>query len=177
MPGTRATPRRAGLGPGRARLRLIGLDTSPLHGELLGVERLEERARALAAGFTPFARPAARAPALCAACPTTRACSVMRYRILAGDVRRGEPISPAAEWLLDNFHLVEGEIREIRHHLPTRYYRELPKLRHARARRTARVYGMAVELLRYSDARLDARRAPPPPPEPSSSTPFRPSRP
>lgn len=32
--------------------RPVGLDSSPLHGELLGVERLEERARALAAGFT-----------------------------------------------------------------------------------------------------------------------------
>jgi hypothetical protein len=34
------------------RPRLIGLDSSPLHGELLGVERLEQRARALAAGIT-----------------------------------------------------------------------------------------------------------------------------
>ncbi|TMQ69858.1 MAG: carbohydrate-binding protein, partial [Candidatus Eisenbacteria bacterium] len=80
------------------------------------------------------------------------------YRLLAGDVRRGEPIAPAAEWLLDNFHLVEGEIREIRRHLPTRYYRELPKLATRELAGTARVYAMAVELLRYSDARLDAHR-------------------
>ena len=67
-------------------------------------------------------------------------------------------MGPAAEWLLDNFHLVEGEVREIRHHLPTRYYRELPKLAARELSGTARVYAMAVELLRYSDARLDLDR-------------------
>src|SRR5256885_9758196 len=36
------------------------------------------------------------------------------YQILAADVRRGEPVAPAAEWLLDNFHLVETEILEVR---------------------------------------------------------------
>ncbi|MFI5370586.1 MAG: glucoamylase family protein, partial [Candidatus Eisenbacteria bacterium] len=80
------------------------------------------------------------------------------YRLLAGDVRRGESIAPAAEWLLDNFHLVEAELREIRQHLPTRFYRELPKLATRDRAGTARVYAMAVELLRYSDARLDAKR-------------------
>ena len=153
------SPSRAAPGPpGGARLRLIGLDSSPLHGELLGVERLEERARALAAGFT-LARNPRRGPTRLLRRLSDHA-HVLRhaYRILAGDVRRGEPIAPAAEWLLDNFHLVEGEIREIRHHLPTRYYRELPKLATRELAGTARVYAMAVELLRYSDARLDPRR-------------------
>ena len=45
-------PARTDAPTGGARPGLIGLDSSPLHGELLGVERLEERARALAAGFT-----------------------------------------------------------------------------------------------------------------------------
>jgi cyclic beta-1,2-glucan synthetase len=49
-------------------------------------------------------------------------------------------------------------MREIRHHLPTRYYRELPKLATRERAGTARVYAMAVELLRYSDARLDPKR-------------------
>ena len=49
-------------------------------------------------------------------------------------------------------------MREIRHHLPTRYYRELPKLATRELAGTARVYAMAVELLRYSDARLDPQR-------------------
>src|SRR5258708_18768828 len=50
--------------PGGARERPIGLDTSPLHGELLGVERLEERARALAAEFTLSRNPQRGPPRL-----------------------------------------------------------------------------------------------------------------
>ncbi len=144
--------------PGGIHLRPIGLDSSPLHGELLGVERLEERARALAAGFT-LSRHPRRGPHRLLRHLTDDA-RVLRqtYRLLAGDVRRGEAMGPAAEWLLDNFHLVEGEIREVRHHLPTRYYLELPKLATRELSGTARVYAMAVELLRYSDARLDLGR-------------------
>jgi len=137
---------------------LVGLDSSPLHGELLGVERLEERARALAAEFTLSRHPRrGRVRLLRRLSEHTRALREA-YRVLASDVRRGEPIAPAAEWLLDNFHLVEGEIRGIRQHLPTRYYLELPKLASRDLAGTPRVYAMAVELLRYSDARLDARR-------------------
>ena len=154
----RSSPRAAVGLPGGAQPRPVGLDSSPLHGELLGVERLEERARALAAEFT-LARDPRRGPPLLLRRLADDA-RVLRaaYRTLAGDVRRGEAGTPAAEWLLDNFHLVEGELREIRRYLPTRYYLELPKLAARGQAGTARVYAMAVELLRYSDARLDAQR-------------------
>ncbi|HVP38628.1 MAG TPA: glycosyltransferase family 2 protein, partial [Candidatus Saccharimonadales bacterium] len=157
MPIPRATPSRAAP-PSAARRGLIGLDSSPLHGELLGVERLEERARALAAEFTLLRDPRRGPPRLLRHLSDDARLLRQAYRILAGDVRRGEPITPATEWLLDNFHLVEAEMREIRHHLPTRYYRELPKLATRHLVGTPRVYAMAVELLRYSDARLDAKR-------------------
>jgi len=157
LPGTRSSLTR-GHSPGGARPRILGLDSSSLHGELLGVERLEERARALAAEFTLARNPERAPPRLLRR--LSQDAKVLRgaYRVLGGDVRRGEPIAPAAEWLLDNFHLVEAEIREIRQHLPTPYYRELPKLAARERAGTARVYAMAVELLRYSDARLDSKR-------------------
>ncbi len=144
--------------PGEARLRPIGLDSSPLHGELLGVERLEERARALAAEFTLSRDPRRGPPRLLRRLSDDARVLRLAYSTLAGDVRRGEASTPAAEWLLDNFHLVEGELREIRHSLPTRFYLELPKLATRGLAGAARVYAMAVELLRYSDARLDAQR-------------------
>ena len=144
--------------PREGRARLIGLHSSALHGELLGVERLEERARALAAGYT-LARHSHRGPVRVQRRLVDDARALRHaYRALAADVRRGRPTTPAAEWLLDNFHLVEGEVREIRHHLPSRYYQELPKLATRELAGTARVYAMAVELLRFSDARLDAQR-------------------
>jgi cyclic beta-1,2-glucan synthetase len=104
----------------------IGSDPGPLRGELLSVEHLEERARVLAASYTlarnPRRRPSRFQPRL-----QENARALRRtYQVLAADVRRGKPVAPAAEWLLDNFHLVEAEAEEVRKNLPHRYYLELP---------------------------------------------------
>ena len=50
------------------------------------------------------------------------------YRVLADDVHHGLFITAAAEWLLDNFHLVTSDIVDIRQNLPRTYDRELPPL-------------------------------------------------
>jgi cyclic beta-1,2-glucan synthetase len=126
----------------------------PLRDELLGVERLDERARSLAARFTVDpSRRAARSlfPRF------DDNVRVLRdaYRTLAGDVHRGEFVTPAAEWLLDNYPLVASEIRDVRRNLPRGYYRELPKLAAREQAGSARVYALAVELIRHSDSRLD----------------------
>ncbi|MBX3574732.1 MAG: protein ndvB [Mesorhizobium sp.] len=42
---------------------------------------------------------------------------------------RGETITPAAQWLLDNNYLVEESIVQIRRDLPKRFYRELPTVK------------------------------------------------
>ncbi|MGE5179098.1 MAG: GH36-type glycosyl hydrolase domain-containing protein, partial [Bacteroidota bacterium] len=138
--------------------RAPGSESSPLRSELLSVEHLEERARVLAASYTlarnPRRRPRRFLPRL------QENARVLRrsYRELANDVRRGEPVAPAAEWLLDNFHLVESEAVEVRRNLPQRYYLELPKLASRELAGTARVHAMALEFIRHSDARFDLQR-------------------
>jgi hypothetical protein len=77
------------------------------------------------------------------------------YRTLADDVHRGEQVTTAAEWILDNFHLVASEIRGVRQNLPRGYYRELPKLATRELAGTPRVYALAVELIRHSDSLLE----------------------
>ncbi|MDP2056111.1 MAG: carbohydrate-binding protein, partial [Acidobacteriota bacterium] len=67
----------------------------------------------------------------------------------------GEFVTPAAEWFLDNYHLISAEIVEIRQHLPRRFYRQLPALATREKAGEARIYAIAVELLRHSDSRLD----------------------
>ena len=126
----------------------------PLRDELLSVERLEERARSLAGRFTvaPTSRRAKR--------PFPRLSDNARvlreaYATLADDVHRGEFVTPPAEWLLDHFHLVTAEIRAVRQNLPHAYYRELPRLPQPQWPGHARVYAMALELIRHSDSRLD----------------------
>ena len=134
------------------------LAAKPFRDELLSIERLEERARALAASFTvdPSSRRAARSvfPRF------DDNARVLRdaYRALADDVQRGEFVSSAGEWLLDNYHLVASEIRQVGENLPHGYYRELPKLASREQAGNARVYALAVELIRHSDSRLDRQQ-------------------
>jgi len=47
------------------------------------------------------------------------------YRTLADAIRNDRTVSPAAEWLVDNFHIVEEQL-EKSGGLPKGYYRELP---------------------------------------------------
>ena len=127
----------------------------PLQGELLSIERLEERAKALAASFTLARNPRRKAGPFFARLDDNARVLRHAYRILADDVHRGEFVPPAAEWLLDNFHLIQGEIRDTRHDLPRSYYLQLPKLASRENAGIARVYAMALELIRHTDGRLD----------------------
>jgi cyclic beta-1,2-glucan synthetase len=127
-----------------------------LRDELANVEQLEERAKALAARFTIDPSPTRRErrrgfPRLDDNARVLEAA----YRTMADDVHRGEFVTPAAEWILDNFHLVASEIRGVRQNLPPGYYRQLPKLATRELAGTARVYALAVELIRHSDSRLE----------------------
>ena len=130
----------------------------PFRDDLLSVERLDERALALAASFTIDPNPRRRARNIFPR--FTENARVLRdaYRTLADDVRKGQPITAAAEWLLDNYHLVTSEIRDIRQHLPGYYYRQLPALSSREQSGHTRIYAMAVELVRHSDSRIDRQQ-------------------
>jgi cyclic beta-1,2-glucan synthetase len=126
----------------------------PFRDELLTLELLEERARALGARFTVDPRRRAARSVFPRFEENAR---LLRdaYRTLGDDARRGGFVTPAAEWLLDNFHLVAAEIREVRRDLPRGYYRQLPALAPPELHGSSRVYALAVELIRHSDSRLD----------------------
>ena len=64
-------------------------------------------------------------------------------------------MSPAAEWLLDNEYIIEGNARKVLLNLPRRYYRQLPALTNEPDRELPRIYGLARELVSHSDLRLD----------------------
>lgn len=133
-------------------------DGGPVRGEALSLEDLESRARALSSSFALARNPRSGSRAFYR---RLRECEEVLRRAheeLAGDVQQAETVPPAAEWLLDNYNLVESEILDIRRNLPRKYYAELPKLAPPGVPGTARVYAMARELIRHSDARLDSER-------------------
>ncbi|MGA2052243.1 MAG: hypothetical protein ABSH19_02910, partial [Opitutales bacterium] len=65
-------------------------------------------------------------------------------------------VTPAAEWLLDNFYLIEEQIQMARRHLPRGYSRELPRLLNGPSAGLPRVYDIVLELISHVDAQIDA---------------------
>ncbi len=98
----------------------------PIRGELLGPDQLRQRAAevARAAALVDY-RPGRQLSA-----QLQRNASTLdnAHRQIAAAAANHESITGAAEWLLDNFHIVSETLREIRTDLPPGYYRRLPKL-------------------------------------------------
>jgi cyclic beta-1,2-glucan synthetase len=77
------------------------------------------------------------------------------YRELAAAGRAGGPLTPAAEWFLDNFHVVRDQLREAENALPRGYYRVLPKLQAGPFEGFPRVYEMVETLAAHTDNAVD----------------------
>ncbi len=77
--------------------------------------------------------------------------------LLAESIRSGQPITPGAEWLLDNFYLIEEQVAIARKHLPKGYSEDLPYLENGPSAGMPRVYGIVLEIISHSDGRVDFR--------------------
>ena len=77
------------------------------------------------------------------------------YQTIIASVRDQEAIAPDAEWLVDNYYVVQEQLREIREDLPRNFYLELPKLSSAPFAGFPRVYELAHELVVHTDSSLD----------------------
>ena len=126
--------------------------------ELLGIELLEEHARRLAALFTVAGRPRGRGRIHLRRLKENRRALGAVYVAMAEDARRGEPVSPATEWLLDNFHVMSAAARDIVRDLPASFFRRLPTIAADEFAGVPRVYALALELIRTSAGHLDAQR-------------------
>jgi cyclic beta-1,2-glucan synthetase len=126
----------------------------PIREELFSLERLEEHARSLALAQPITAKPT-RGRSLAARLANNAAVLLEAYRVNAKAIDEGRAITPAAEWLIDNFHLVERQIREVRADLPPGYYWQLPKLAEGPFAGYPRVFGMAWAFVAHTDSHFD----------------------
>ncbi len=123
--------------------------------ELFSIERLEQHAESLAAAQQITARPSPRR-SLAVRLKDNEAVLLEAYRAIGSATGERHTVTPAAEWLLDNYHLVEEQIREIRDDLPSGYYRQLPKLADGPFAGYPRVFGIAWAFVAHTDSRFDA---------------------
>jgi cyclic beta-1,2-glucan synthetase len=77
------------------------------------------------------------------------------HNLLTETVKAKRTITPAGEWLLDNFYLIEEQIRTGKKHLPKGYSRELPRLSNGSSKGLPRVYDIAKEIISHGDGRVD----------------------
>ena len=126
----------------------------PNRSEIFGPERFAQHGRSL--GETHRAkhvsgRSAAFFPRLKDNIRTLR--EAQHY--IGEQARTGYQVSAAAEWLLDNFHLIEGQLKEIHEGLPRRYFRDLPVLVDEPLAGLPRIYGVAWAFVAHTDGAFD----------------------
>ncbi len=122
--------------------------------ELFSAERLEEHARSLAVVQLVTPKPTKGRP-LMSRLADNAAVLLDAHHTIAKAIDGGHAITPAAEWLIDNYHLVERQIREIRSDLPVGFYRQLPKLADGPFAGYPRVLGVAWAFAAHTDSRFD----------------------
>jgi cellobiose phosphorylase len=78
------------------------------------------------------------------------------YRLFAEASKNKSPLTPGAEWLLDNYHVVQKQITDIKRHFPHGYDRSLPKITEGNYAFYPRVYLIALQYLLHSDSVIDS---------------------
>ena len=126
----------------------------PLRSELFSADQMEQHGKtlALAHRLTPRRTRDPLLPRLAA----NENVLIDVCRRLTVAVSVNQRITPAGEWLVDNFHLIEEQIGSAKRHLPRGYSRELPRLALGPSAGLPRVYDIALETISHGDGRVDA---------------------
>jgi cyclic beta-1,2-glucan synthetase len=126
----------------------------PISAEIFSVERLEHYAATLARAqeVSP-----SRASGVSLHSRLRENSTVLNraFQTLLAGVRSAHAVTPAAEWLVDNYYVVDEHIRAIRRDLPAEYYKQLPKLANGPLRGFPRVYGVAWAIVAHTDNRFE----------------------
>ena len=77
------------------------------------------------------------------------------HALLVEDIEADQRITPAGEWLLDNFYVIEDQIRTARRHLPKGYSQTLPHLLNTASAGLPRVYDISLAAIAHGDGRMD----------------------
>jgi cyclic beta-1,2-glucan synthetase len=138
--------------PGHSNL---GPESGPIRAELMSVERLEQLAETLARS-QPLLPSSWQGRALLTR--TRQNARVLRrhYDSIARTTSSQRSVTPAAEWFVDNYYVVERQLQLIRDDLPAAYYRQLPKLASGHLAGLPRIAGMLWSFVAHTDSHFDA---------------------
>jgi cyclic beta-1,2-glucan synthetase len=138
----------------RARRTAGWSGEQPLRAELFSIDQLRDHAARLA-GWHRI-DPERRRDPLLPRLAENRRVLLETYDVVSAAAKAHRPVTPAGEWLVDNYYLIEEQIRTTQRHLPRSYSRELPHLAKGPLAGYPRVYDIAQELIAHLDGRVDA---------------------
>ena len=128
-------------------------DEAPLRSDLFSAEQMQQHGKTLAGWHTLSV---GHAPDQLLSRLAENEDVLLEVRNLVAEaVQTNRRITPAGEWLLDNFYLIEEQIRMAKRHLPKGYSRELPRLLNGPSAGLPRVYDIALEIIANGDGRVD----------------------
>lgn len=125
----------------------------PLRSELFSMDQLEQHATVLANSHQLSHKQAPEL--LLKRLSENEEVLIQVIDLLHNTVRDNKPIKPAGDWLLDNFYLIEEQLRIAKRHLPKGYSKELPKLQTGKSEGLPRVYDIALEIISHSDGHVN----------------------
>lgn len=129
----------------------------PIRAELFGAQRFEQHGHSLARAqvVEVDSRPARGGAPFFPRVDENLESLRNAFDYIALISQSGRYVSPAAEWLLDNFHLVEAQLQQINDGVPRSYYARLPKLATPPLAGLPRVYGIAWAYVAHTDSVLN----------------------
>src|SRR3989338_1535665 len=128
-------------------------DELPLRSELFSADQMKQHGKILAAAHQ--LKPGRPQDRLLARLAENESLLLEVRNLLTEDVKADRRIPPAGEWLLDNFYVIEEQIRTANRHFPKGYSRELPRLSNGPSAGLPRVYDIALETISHGDGRVD----------------------
>jgi cyclic beta-1,2-glucan synthetase len=76
-------------------------------------------------------------------------------KLLTDSIKKNHQVTPAGEWLIDNFYLVEEHILIAKTHFPKNYSEDLPQLLNGTSSGITRSYDIILQVISHSDGRID----------------------
>ena len=127
----------------------------PLRAELYSTEQMAQHSRSLAKSHTVTLSKKPLSDRLLLRLADNERVLLEVRNLLTESVKVNNLITPAGEWLLDNFYLIEEQVRTAKKHLPKEYSEGLPQLSSGVSAGLPRVYDIATEIISHSDGRID----------------------
>ncbi|MCX6180759.1 MAG: hypothetical protein NT150_02365 [Bacteroidetes bacterium] len=129
------------------------LNEEPLRAELFSSDQMERFGKALASTHQLSKKPA-KDHLLKRLADNEIILHEVR-RLLTDSIKRKSQITPAGEWLIDNFYLIVEHIRIAKLHFPKDYSEGLPQLAGVSSAGFTRVYDIVLQIISHSDGRID----------------------